>query len=111
MGDKLLNISSHSIILAVLQYQTAARRGDFDSANDLLTTILQTEYTMVETSMAVTTDPDHKFNLALEINHIDVAHTLLRETKNEETDSTDTMAKRKRLSDAALKESNFELYE
>jgi len=119
--DKSLNISSHSIMLAVLQYQTAVMRGDFDSANELLTSIPQTEYTTVarflesqgfkEEAMAVTTDPDHKFDLALELNHIDVAHSLLGETQDEEKDSTDTMAKWKRLSDAALKESNFELCE
>jgi len=119
--DKTLNISSHSLMLAVLQYQTAVMRGDFDSANELLSSIPQTEYTTVarflesqgfkEEAMAVTTDPDHKFDLALELSHIDVAHTLLGETEEEEKDSTDTMAKWKRLSDAALKESNFELCE
>jgi len=119
--DKSLNISSYSIMLAVLQYQTAVMRGDFDSANELLNSIPQTEYTTVgrflesqgfkEEALSVTTDPDHKFDLALELDHIDIAHSLLGETQDEEKDSTDTMAKWKRLSDAALKESNFELCE
>jgi len=119
--DKSLNISSYSIMLAVLQYQTAIMRGDFDSANELLGSIPETEYTTVgrflesqgfkEEALTVTTDPDHKFDLALELDHVDIAHSLLVETQDEEKDSTDTMAKWKRLSDAALKESNFELCE
>jgi len=119
--DKVLNISTYSVMLAVLQYQTAVMRGDFEAANDLLSSIPETEYTTVarflesqgfkEEAMSVTTDPDHKFDLALELGHIDISHTLLQETTEEEKDSTETMAKWKRLSDAALKDSNFELCE
>ena len=59
-------------MLAVLQYQTAVMRGDFDSANVLLPNIPESEYTKVarflesqgfkEEAFAVTTDPDHKFD-------------------------------------------------
>ena len=45
--DKSLNISSRSIMHTVLQYQTVVMRGDFDSTNELLTIIPQTEYTKV----------------------------------------------------------------
>jgi coatomer subunit beta' len=119
--DKSLNISSYRILLSVLEYQTAVMRGDFDSANELLPAIPESEYTTVarflesqgfkEEAMAVTSDPDHKFDLALELSHIDVAHMLMEETAEEDKDSTDTMAKWKRLSDAALKDSNFDLCE
>jgi len=119
--DKSLNITSYSIMLSVLQYQTAVMRGDFDAANELLPTIPEKEYTTVarflesqgfkEEALAVTTDPDHKFDLSLELGQIDVAHALLQETSEEDKETTDTMAKWKRLSDAALKESNFELCE
>lgn len=61
--------------------------------------------------MAVTTDSDHKFDLALELGHIDVAHNLLDEIPEEETDSTDTLAKWKKLSDLALKDTNLALCE
>jgi len=119
--DKSMNITSYSVMLAVLQYQTAVMRGDFESANELLSTIPESEYTTVarflesqgfkEEALAVTTDTDHKFDLALELGHIDIAHGLLEETEEEEKESTDTMAKWKRLSDAALKDNNFELCE
>ena len=119
--DKSLNISSHKVMLAVLQYQTAVMRGDFDAANELLPSIPESEYTTVarflesqgfkEEAMAVTTDSDHKFDLALELGHIDVAHNLLDEIPEEERDSTDTLAKWKKLSDLALKDTNLALCE
>mmetsp|Transcript_579 Transcript_579/g.1192 ORF Transcript_579/g.1192 Transcript_579/m.1192 type:complete len:972 (+) Transcript_579:202-3117(+) len=119
--DKSLNIVSYKIMLAVLQYQTAVMRGDFDAANELLPSIPEAEYTTVarflesqgfkEEALEVTTDADHKFDLALELGKIDIAHELMKETPAEEKDSTDTMTKWKKLSDAALKISDFELTE
>lgn len=119
--DKSLNITSYCVMLSVLEYQTAVMRGDFDTANELLATIPESQYTTVarflesqgfkEEAMAVTTDPDHKFDLSLELGQVEIAHTLMQETPEEDKDSTDTMAKWKRLSDAALKDSNFELCE
>jgi len=119
--DKSLNVSTYRVMLSVLEYQTAVMRGDFDSANELLPAIPESEYTTVarflesqgfkEEALAVTTDPDHKFDLALELSHIDVAHSLMDEIPEEDKETTDTMAKWKRLSDAALQESNFKLCE
>merc|ERR1712176_336914 len=64
-----------------------------------------------EEAFAVTTDPDHKFDLALELGQTETAHELLLETPDEDKDSTETESKWKRLSDAALKENNLELVE
>mmetsp|Transcript_6880 Transcript_6880/g.12347 ORF Transcript_6880/g.12347 Transcript_6880/m.12347 type:complete len:981 (-) Transcript_6880:96-3038(-) len=119
--DKTLNIVSYKVMLAVLQYQTAVMRGDFDAANELLPGIPESEYTMVarflesqgfkEEALAVTTDPEHKFDLALELGQTEVGHELLKEVPEEDKDSIETMAKWKRLSDAALKDSDFDLCE
>lgn len=119
--DKSLNIVSYKVMLAVLQYQTAVMRGDFDSANELLSSIPESEYTTIarfleaqgfkEEALEVTTDEDHKFDLALELGKIDIAHELMKLTPVEEKNSIDTMAKWKKLSDAALKISDFELTE
>jgi coatomer subunit beta' len=119
--DKSLNIISYKVTLAVLQYQTAVMRGDFDAANELLPNIPEAEYTKVarflesqgfkEEAFAVTTDPDHKFDLALELGQTDMAHQLLLETPEDDKDSTDTHSKWKRLSDAALKDTNLDLVE
>lgn len=74
--DKSLNIVSYRVMLAVLQYQTAVMRGDFDAANELLSSIPESEYTTIarfleaqgfkEEALEVTTDDDHKFDLALD---------------------------------------------
>mmetsp|Transcript_24115 Transcript_24115/g.50480 ORF Transcript_24115/g.50480 Transcript_24115/m.50480 type:complete len:954 (+) Transcript_24115:79-2940(+) len=119
--DKSLNIVSYKVMLAVLQYQTAVMRGDFDSANELLSSIPESEYTTIarfleaqgfkEEALEVTTDEDHKFDLALELGKIDIAHELMKLTPDEEKNSIDTMGKWKKLSDAALKISDFELTE
>ena len=119
--DKSLNIVSYRVMLAVLQYQTAVMRGDFDAANELLASIPESEYTTIarfleaqgfkEEALEVTTDDDHKFDLALELGKIDIAHELMKQTPADEKNSIDTMAKWKKLSDAALKISDFELTE
>jgi coatomer subunit beta' len=119
--DKSLNIVSYCVMLAVLQYQTAVMRGDFDSANELLPNIPESEYTKVarflesqgfkEEALEVTTDLDHKFDLSLELGKTDQAHAILLETPAEDKDSTDTQTKWKRLSDAALKDTNLDLCE
>lgn len=119
--DKSLNIVSYRVMLAVLQYQTAVMRGDFDAANELLSSIPESEYTTIarfleaqgfkEEALEVTTDDDHKFDLALELGKIDIAHELMKQTPPDEKNSIDTMAKWKKLSDAALRISDFELTE
>ncbi len=119
--DKSLNIVSFRVMLAVLQYQTAVMRGDFDAANALLPSIPESEYTVIarfleaqgfkEEALEVTTDDDHKFDLSLELGKIDVAHELMKHAPSDEKNSIDTMAKWKKLSDAALKISDFELTE
>jgi coatomer subunit beta' len=119
--DKGLNVVPYKIMLAVLQYQTAVMRGNFDTANDLLAGIPETEYTKVarflesqgfkEEALAVTQDADHKFDLFLELGQVNLAHSILLETPDEEKDSTDAQTKWKRLSDAALKDTNLDLCE
>jgi hypothetical protein len=73
-------------------------RGDFDAANELLSNIPESEYTKVarflesqgfkEEAFAVTTDPDHKFDLALELGQTETAHQLLLETRVHQAEGT-----------------------
>lgn len=39
LGDKELNVVSYSLLLSVLEYQTAVMRGDFDTAHSVLPSI------------------------------------------------------------------------
>jgi coatomer subunit beta' len=36
LGDKELNVVSYSLLLSVLEYQTAVMRGDFETADRVL---------------------------------------------------------------------------
>ena len=119
--DKSNNVTSYKVMLAMLQYQTAIVRGDFDVANELLPLIPEEEYLKVarfleaqgfkEEALEVTTDNDHKFDLACELGQLELGLGLMKEVDEEEMDSTDTQAKWKKLSDLALKQGNFELAE
>ena len=119
--DKAMNITSYKVMLAMLQYQTAVVRGDFDAANELLPIIPETEYLVVakfleaqgfkEEALAVTTDPDHKFDLAAELGQLELCRELVGDVPPDEAETTETQSKWKRLADLALAQSNFELAE
>ena len=78
LADKELNIVSYSIELSVLRYQTAVMREDFDTANEVLPSIPKESRARVahflekqgfkKQALAVTTDPEHQFDLALQVN-------------------------------------------
>jgi len=119
--DKSMNITSYKIMLAMLQYQTAVVRGDFDAANELLPMIPESEYLVVarflesqgfkEEALSVTTDVDHKFDLALELGQLELGLELMGNIPADESETTESQAKWKRLSDLALSQSKLELAE
>ena len=80
LADKELNIVSYSIELSVLRYQTAVMREDFDTANEVLPGIPKESRARVahflekqgfkKQALAVTTDPEHQFDLALQVHFL-----------------------------------------
>jgi coatomer subunit beta' len=80
LSDKELSVVSYSLLLTVLEYQTAVMRRNFDKANKVLPTIPKDQTSRVahfldkqgfkEQAMAVTNDPEHKFNLAMQLYQI-----------------------------------------
>lgn len=123
--DKTYNLYSYKLLLSVLSYQTAVVRKDFVTANSLLPLIPQSEYASVarflesqgfkEEALAVTTDPDQKFELAVELKRIDIAHEVLladdQANVTQAEDSTDTQSKWRRLGDLALLNGDLALAE
>lgn len=111
LGDKELNVVSYSLPLSVLNYQTAVMRGDFEIADSILPEIPESQRTRVahflekqnhkERALAITTDPGHKFDLAVSLKNLDISYQLAEE---EESDD-----KRKQVADLAVAECNFEL--
>mmetsp|Transcript_97180 Transcript_97180/g.190856 ORF Transcript_97180/g.190856 Transcript_97180/m.190856 type:complete len:1040 (+) Transcript_97180:130-3249(+) len=119
--DKTYNVFSYKLLLSMLSYQSAVVRKDFVTANSLLPLIPKSEYGAVarflesqgfkEEALAVSTDPDHKFELAVDLRHMSIAHAVLAEQDAKEgkldLESTEMQSKWRRLGDLAL--SNGEL--
>lgn len=111
LGDKELNVISYSLQLSVLEYQTAVMRRDFERADIVLPTIPKEHRTRVahflekqgfkSQALQVSTDPDHKFDLALQIGELDVAVKLAREAENPQ--------KWSQLADVASRKNNMTL--
>ncbi|XP_035010282.2 coatomer subunit beta'-like [Hippoglossus stenolepis] len=93
LGDKELNVVSYSLLLSVLEYQTAVMRRDFSTADKILPTIPREQRNRVanflekqgfrQQALAVSTDPEHKFELALQLGELDTAYQMALEAESE----------------------------
>merc|ERR1711871_1727991 len=111
MIDKMYNVFSFKLALAVLNYQTAVVRKDFEAANEILPSVPPSELTATarflespgfkEEALEVTTDNDHKFELAIDLRNLEVAKSILDEAKDDEAISIESQSKWKRLGDLA----------
>ncbi|KAM9359150.1 coatomer subunit beta'-like [Symphorus nematophorus] len=94
LGDKELNVISYSLLLSVLEYQTAVMRRDFSTADKVLPTIPKEQRIRValflekqgfkQQALAVSTDPEHKFELALQLGEVNIAYQLALEAESEQ---------------------------
>jgi coatomer subunit beta' len=123
--DKTYNVFSYKLLLSMLSYQSAVVRKDFVTANSLLPLIPKSEYGAVarflesqgfkEEALAVTTDLDHKFELAVDLRHMATAHAVLAEQDSKESqldlESTEMQSKWRRLGDLALSNGDIALAE
>ncbi|RCN50408.1 WD domain, G-beta repeat protein [Ancylostoma caninum] len=92
--DKELNVVSYKLLLCVLEYQTAVMRRDFETADKVLATIPKEQRTRVahflekqgfkRQALAVSQDPDHKFDLALALGDLKTAYDLALQGDSEE---------------------------
>ena len=104
IADKDVNITSYALSLAVVEYQTLVLRGDLDAANEMLPEIKDDQKSKIarflegqgykEEALEVATDPEHRFELALSLDQLDIAVELAREANIEH--------KWKTVGDAAL---------
>ncbi|KAK4053418.1 Coatomer subunit beta' [Microbotryomycetes sp. JL201] len=86
--DKDMNFYAFSLSLSVIEYQTAVLRGDLDAAADILPTVPGEQRNRIarfleaqelkELALEVSTDPDHKFDLAISLDDLDTALSLAR---------------------------------
>ncbi|KIL57237.1 hypothetical protein M378DRAFT_88171 [Amanita muscaria Koide BX008] len=114
LSDKDMHIYSYSLSLTVVEYQTAILRGDTESANELLPSLpkehlnkvarfLETR-DMKELAIQITSDPEHKFELALSLDDLDTATEIARTVPPHEAEH-----KWKSIGDRALAVWRFEL--
>mmetsp|Transcript_5141 Transcript_5141/g.4631 ORF Transcript_5141/g.4631 Transcript_5141/m.4631 type:complete len:986 (-) Transcript_5141:43-3000(-) len=124
--DKAYNVISYKLLVSVLNYQTCVVRKDFLLANQILPSIPKSEYNAIarflesqgfkEEALNVTLDPDHKFELAIDLRKIDIAHDILinenkkySNTVDENNYSIESNNRWRRLGDLALFSGNIEL--
>nr|CAH8867276.1 unnamed protein product [Trichobilharzia regenti] len=89
LGDRDLQIVSYTLLLSVLEYETAVMRGDFTTADSILPNISKDQYTKIaqflekqgyrKQAMRVTTDMDHKFELALQLGEFELCQQIAME--------------------------------
>lgn len=111
--DKNMVIVSYKLNLGVINYQTAILRGNIEAAQTILPKIPQDQYERVAQfleslgylpqALEVTVDPEHKFDLAVQLGELAVAHEMAKKLNQDH--------KWKQLGDLALSKCNFELAE
>lgn len=93
VADKDVNILSYGLSLSVVEYQTLVLRGELDAANEMLADIPSEQKNKIarflegqnykELALEVATDPEHRFELALALQNLDIALSLAREADAE----------------------------
>ncbi|KAF9173915.1 hypothetical protein BGX20_001666 [Mortierella sp. AD010] len=111
--DKDVNVISYAISLSVIEYQTAVLRDDMETAAMLLPRIPHDQLNKIarfleaqehkDLALEVSTDKDHKFDLAIQLGKLDLAVTIARETESE--------SKWKMLGDCAMEKWRVDLAE
>lgn len=104
LADKDVNVTSFALSLPVLEYQTLVLRGDMETAEELLPNVPADQMNKIarflegqghkELALEVATDPEHKFELALGLNQLEIALELAK--------VADVEHKWKTVGDAAL---------
>ncbi|KAF2763007.1 Coatomer, beta' subunit [Pseudovirgaria hyperparasitica] len=104
IADKDVNVASYALSLSVVEYQTLVLRGELEAANEMLPDIPSDQKNKIarflegqgykELALEVATDSEHRFDLALSLQRLDVALELAREANVEH--------KWKTVGDAAL---------
>jgi len=113
LGDKEMNVISYSLLLSVMEYQTCVMRQDFTSADQILPTIPKEHRNRVAhflekqgfkaQALAVTTDAEHQFDLALHLGDLKTA------VKVAENPAAATEQKWKQLAEVATQQCDFNL--
>jgi coatomer subunit beta' len=107
--DKHLNIMSFGLPLMLIDYQNAVLRGDLQKAQELLPSVPIEQRNKVakflesqghkKQALEITTDAEHRFELAMQLNSLDIAYQVASQLEHED--------KWKQLGDTALQMWNY----
>ncbi|KAJ3053855.1 Coatomer subunit beta' [Rhizophlyctis rosea] len=113
LADKDLAVYSYSLPLSLIEYQTAILRGDMQAAQSVLPNVPADQRNRVarflegqglkEEALSVSTDAEHRFDLAVGLGKLEVAVEIAREVDRED--------RWKAVGDSALAGWNFGLAE
>lgn len=91
--DKEFNVMSYTLLLSLTEYKTLVMRGDLKKANDIFPTIPREHLNsvarflesqgMLKEALEVATDPDYKFDLAVQFGRLEVAQEIAIESQSE----------------------------
>ncbi|OAE32528.1 hypothetical protein AXG93_3242s1510 [Marchantia polymorpha subsp. ruderalis] len=91
--DKEFNVMSYTLLLSLIEYKTLILRGDFQRAEEVLPTIPKEHLNsvarflesrgMLEEALEVATDPDYRFDLAVQLGRLEVAKSIAEEAQSE----------------------------
>ncbi|KAH7438102.1 hypothetical protein KP509_04G001300 [Ceratopteris richardii] len=91
--DKEFNIMSYTLLLSLIEYKTLIIRGDMARAEEVLPTIPKEQYNsvarflesrnMLVEALAIVTDTDHKFELAIQLQELEVAKGIAEYSQSE----------------------------
>ncbi|KAL4583909.1 hypothetical protein LXL04_008495 [Taraxacum kok-saghyz] len=81
--DKEFNVIGYTLLLTLIEYKTLVMRGDLDRASDLLPSIPKDHHNsvarflesrgMIIEALEVATEPDYRFELAIQLGKLDIA--------------------------------------
>ncbi|KAL8153116.1 hypothetical protein V2J09_010876 [Rumex salicifolius] len=111
--DKEFNVMGYTLLLSLIEYKTLVMRGDFERANALLSSIPKEHHNsvarflescgMIEEALEVATDPDYRFELAMQLGRLEVAKGIASEVHSE--------SKWKQLGELAISTGKLEMAE
>ncbi|KAH9566824.1 hypothetical protein CY35_04G149400 [Sphagnum magellanicum] len=91
--DKEFNVMSYTLLLSLIEYKTLVLRGDFQRAQEVLPTIPKEHLNsvarflesrgMLEDALEIATDPDYKFDLAVQLGRLEVAKAIAEEAQSQ----------------------------
>lgn len=111
--DKEFNVLGYTLLLSLIEYKTLVMRGDLEHAATVLQSIPAEHHNsvarflesrgMVEEALKVATDPNYRFDLAIQLGRLEIAKAIAIEAQSE--------SKWKQLGELAMSTGKLELAE